>query len=155
MLEPLKLDRVHRISRYSVHRSENPRDVIVRFHYAEEKSRIMEKTRNLPGLSYEGAELQVYSDLSAETLTRRVLRPLRELLKSSGISYQWGFPACLVGEKNGRTAVLRFPEDFGDFCGRLDIQPPFIPGWGEAKGPVAPQERMRWRKGGDKGRGTN
>lgn len=59
--EILKLDRVHRITRYQAQVDDNPRDVIVRFHYAEEKSKIMEGIRTSAGISYEGIELQIFS----------------------------------------------------------------------------------------------
>lgn len=129
--DPLKLDRAHGIARYPRNISENPRDVIIKFHYEEEKDKILGKLRQRPGLSFEGVELHVYSDLSAETLARRRrLKPLTGLLKTTGIFYQWGFPACLIGKRNEQTAVLRFPEDLEDFCSKLDIVPPPIPGWG-------------------------
>lgn len=143
LTEPLKLDRVHRIARYTTHRSESPRDVIVRFHYAEEKYKIMEKLWNSPGVGYEGVELQVFADLSPETLLRRrLLKPLTELMRSSEITYQWGFPACLIGRKNGRSAVLRFLEDLGDFCSKLDILHPHIQGWSEGEGIVHPPKEV-------------
>lgn len=131
IMAPLKVDRAHRVARYPRNTSESPRDVIVKFHYEEEKVKILGKLRHQSGLSIEGAEIQVYSDLSAETLTRRrLLKPLTALLKTTEIAYQWGFLACLIGKRNGRTAVLRFPEDLEDFCRKLDIATPRIPGWG-------------------------
>lgn len=97
---PLKIDRAHRVARYPRNTSENPRDVIVKFHYEEEKVKILGKLRHQPGLSFEGAEIQVYPDLSAETLTRRwLLKPLTSILKTTETPYQWGFPACLIGKK--------------------------------------------------------
>lgn len=57
---------------------DNPRDVKVRLHYAEEKSKIMEGSRKSAGILYEETELKIFSDLSAETLARRRLKPLTE-----------------------------------------------------------------------------
>lgn len=48
--ETFKMDRVHRIARYQIQGEDNPRDVIVRFHYAEEKSKIMEGIRKSAGI---------------------------------------------------------------------------------------------------------
>lgn len=122
--EILKLDRVHRITRYQSQVEDKPRDVIKRFYYAEEKSKIMEGIRTAAEISYDGSELQIFSDLSTETLARRrLLKPLTEQMRALNVTYQWGFPACLKGKKDGRSAVLRFPEDLRDFCSKLDLSP--------------------------------
>lgn len=41
--EILKIDRVHRLTGYRSQVADTPRDVIVRFHYAEEKTMVTEK----------------------------------------------------------------------------------------------------------------
>lgn len=56
---------------------------------------IMEKVRGLTRISFEGTDLQIFMDLSRDTLTRRLLKPLTEQMRTSNISYRWGFPACL------------------------------------------------------------
>lgn len=92
--EILKLDRVHKIIRYQSQADDRPRDVIVRFHFFEEKSKIIENIQKTAGISNEGTELQVFSDLSAETMARRrLLKPLTEQMRTANVPYQWGFPA--------------------------------------------------------------
>lgn len=70
-VETLKLDRVHRITRYQPKVDDDPRDVIVRFHYYEEKAKIMENIRKMAGISYEGTELQVFSDLIGRNVGKK------------------------------------------------------------------------------------
>ena len=73
-------------------------------------------------LSYNGAEIQIFTDLAWETLARR--RHLKQLLvqmRSLEIEYQWGFPACLIGKKDGISARLIFPEGLEAFCHKLGI----------------------------------
>lgn len=66
--------------------------------------------RGKPPLKSESANLQIFAYLSQETLRRkRVLKSLLELMQNHDIWYNWGFPACLVGWKDGRMAKLRFP----------------------------------------------
>lgn len=86
---------------------------------------------------FEETTLQIFPDLAAETLTRRrILKPLLKHLKMYKIQYSWGFQACLIAQKKGRSTTLRFPEDMAKFCKRLDIPMVEIPGWWE------PQEKM-------------
>lgn len=92
----------------------------------------MSKIRGKLPLHYEGSEVQVYTDIAPETLARRrLLKPLLELMRAQNIKYSWGFPACLVGYREGRTARLWFPEELRDFCDKLDLQEPELPGWKE------------------------
>lgn len=89
----------------------------------------MGQIRGQTPLKYEGVDLQVFTDLAPETLARgRLLRPLLEQMQIKNIKYSWGFPACLIGQKDGRSIRLRFPEDVQEFCNKLDLQVPGIPG---------------------------
>lgn len=126
----IKLDRVHRIRKPAEISKEAPRDVIVRFHNSQDKEKIRESLKNNQTMKYGESNLQVYQDLATETRTRkRVLRPLLAQLKARDVQYSWGFPACLIGRKDGRSATLRFPEETQNFCRRLDIPLVEIPGW--------------------------
>ena len=80
---------------------------------------------------FEGTELQIFTDVAPETLARRwLLKPLLKQMIDMNIKYNWGFPACLIGTKEGRSTTLRFPEGLDDFCRKLDIPVPDLPGWG-------------------------
>ena len=128
--DPIRIERVHRVGNPQRTRSDRARDVIIRFRLYEDKEIVWKKLRGQPPIVYEGTELQIFSDLSLETLARRrVLKPLLKRMMDLNMKYTWGFPACLVGTKDGRSATLRFPEDLEEFCKKLDIQIPDLPGW--------------------------
>ena len=129
---PLKIERVHRLGRIREGGDKWARDIIVRFSYFEDKAEIWSKLRRKPSLSYDGSEIQVFTDLAWETLARRrSLKPLLEQMRQLNISYQWGFPACLIGNRDGVSAKLVFPEDLLGFCRKLDMPIPDLPGWTE------------------------
>ncbi|XP_018409373.1 PREDICTED: dynein heavy chain 3, axonemal-like [Nanorana parkeri] len=118
-------DRVHRMRRPIASGGENPRDVIVRFHYYADKAQITESMKNASEMVMDGVNIQAYVDLALETLARRrALKPLTQALISRQITYRWGFPACLIATYEGRTATLRHPEDLVEFCEKMDITPP-------------------------------
>lgn len=151
--EILKIDRVHRITRYHSQSDDTLRHVIVRLHYAEEKSKIMEGIRMSGGISGDGIKLQIFLDLSAETLARRrLLKPLTEQMHALDVTYQWGFQACLKGKKDGHSAVSRFPEDLTAFCNKLDLPPQALPGWEENNGQGAALGSLYWTR--SRGRGV-
>lgn len=66
----------------------------------------------------------MFQDLSQKTLKRRTLKPLLAILQEYEVQYNWGFPLCLIGRKNGRTARLRFIEETSEFCKKLEIPTP-------------------------------
>lgn len=104
--EILIIYRAHRVRRLRSQSAKVPRDVIVRFHYVEEKATITEKAQWSPGMKFKGTTLQIYADLAVENLTR-ILKPLTEQMRQVNIQYWWGFPSGLKGIKDGRTAVLK------------------------------------------------
>lgn len=127
---PLKIDRVHRALRPRNLSTDTPRDIICRLHYYEEKEIIMKKAREAESLDFDGAILSFFPDLARETLERRrALKPLTEKLRNAAISDRWGFPSALIAQRNGKSAILRFPEDLPAFCMDLSIEPPELPGW--------------------------
>lgn len=128
----LKVDRVHRIRKPAEIREDVPRDVIVRFHNYQDKEEISSNLRKNMQAKYGEISLQIFQDLSAETLNRRrTLKPLLATLITHEVQYSWGFPACLIGRKEGRSATLRFPEETQQFCQRLGIPLVEILGWWE------------------------
>lgn len=120
-----KIERVHRVGRLDTRRTEKSRDIIVRFRFYEDKENIWIKLKGHTPLLYEEARIQVFADPANTTLARRRhLKPLLERMKIQNIKYTWGFPACLIGSKDGRSARLRFPGELEDFCEKLDMQVP-------------------------------
>lgn len=125
----LKLDRVHRVRKPPEIRGDAPRDIIVRFHNFTDKEQITSNLKKNRQAKYGETNLHIFQDLTVATLNRRrIQKPLLATLKSHGVQYSWGFPACLIGRKEGRKAVLRFPEDTQKFCERLEIPLVEIPG---------------------------
>lgn len=144
---PLKIDRVHRALRPRNLSTDIPRDVICRVHYYEEKELIMKKARDAAPLDFDGATLSFFPDLARETLDRRrALKPLTEKLRAASINYRWTFPAALIARRDGKTAVLRFPEDLEKFCMDVSITPPELPGWQDTIPPLPHNSEPRWQK---------
>lgn len=84
--------------------------------------------RGKPPIKYEERTLQIFADLSQDTLRRRKrIRPLLEVMQNHEIQYNWGLATCLIGQKNGHTVKLRFLEEIKDFCKSLEIPTPEIP----------------------------
>lgn len=88
--ENIKFERVHRVRKSATLAAE----IIARFHYSQDKEQIWQSLKNKQPLKYKESTLQIFPDLSAETLARR--RILKPLLKLNNIQYSWGFPACLT-----------------------------------------------------------
>lgn len=122
------IERVHQVGRSEANRPNRTRDIIARFRFFEDKAKIWVNIRGKTPLQF--YEIQVFADLAPETLARRrMLEPLLDQMRIQNIKYNWGFPACLIGSKDGRSARLRFPDELGDFCKKLEIQEPSLPEW--------------------------
>lgn len=68
-----------------------PRDVIARFHYYEDKAKVMKSLRDSAPTNFNGAELLIFLDLASKVLVRRkALKPLLAILKTRNIQYKWG-----------------------------------------------------------------
>lgn len=115
----IKIDRAHHALRPKG-ASTLPRDIICCVNYFTLKEQIMAKARAQCAITYAGASIQLYSELSWIILQkRRHLKPL--LLKDQGISYRWGFQFALLASRNGHTATLCTFQDLPSFCTKLDI----------------------------------
>lgn len=142
----MKFERIHRISNPADMAGEIQRDVIARFHNYKDKEQIREGLKTNHHVKYEETVLQIFPELASETLARRgVLKPLLEQMKIHKIQYSWGFPACLIGCKDGRSATLRFQEESVKFCKRLDWPISEIPGWWESlEKTTNMEEQQQW-----------
>lgn len=144
---PLKIDRVHRALCPCNLSSDIPHNVICRVHYYEEKELIMKKARDDASLDFDGVTLSFFPDLARETLEhRRALPPLTEKLRAASINYRWGFPAALKAKRDGKTAILWFPEDLEKFCMDVNISPLELPGWQDAIPSPSSNSEPRWQK---------
>lgn len=107
-----------------------PRDVICCISDFQLKENILRNARLRHKYWHEGSELQVFQDLSNITLqNRRDLKPLLELLREKAIIYRWKFPFGLLATHQGRSALLRVPEDLQVFCDTLCIPYVDVPDW--------------------------
>lgn len=78
----LRLDRVHRTLRPRNVTSDQPRVVICHRHYFEDKNAIMTKLQNIPNIDFDGAIINIFPDISKQTLDRRrALKPLVDQLQ--------------------------------------------------------------------------
>lgn len=128
--DPLRFDRVHRALRPRNLPTDLPRDVVCRLHYFEDKNAIMINLQGTPNIDFDGTTLNIFPDLSKETLERRrALKPLLDQLRGIGATYRWGFPACLIATKDGRSSTLRFPEDLPAFSREIGIPLVDLTGW--------------------------
>lgn len=94
------------------------------------KEDILHKARNRIHIMFEGAEIHIYQDLSGITLkNRRDLKPLLDTLRAKNIPYRWKFPFGLSATFQGRTALLRVPEDLPSFCNTMGIPLAEVPNW--------------------------
>lgn len=72
---------MHRALRSRNVASNQPRDV----HYFEDNNAVMINLRSTPSIDFDGAVLNIYSDISKETLDqRRALKPLLNQLRGDG-----------------------------------------------------------------------
>lgn len=127
--DPLRFDWVHRAFRPRNLAMDLPRDVVCHLHYFEDENTIMIKLWDTPNIDFDGATLNIFPDLSKETLERRrVLNLLLDQLRGDGATYKWGFPACLIASKNGHSSTLRFPEDLPAFFCEIGTPPIDLPG---------------------------
>lgn len=101
-----------------------PRDVIVRFHYYDNKEALTLATRNKSQLVYKGAKLKIFSDLSPTTLAkRRNLRPITSHLQHHQVPYYWDFPFHLTVSKDGVQHSLCVLQEGEAFIKSLGLPP--------------------------------
>lgn len=125
---------------------ENPRGKIVRFENWEEKKQIWRNLRGKPPIEYEEKAIQIFQDLSQETLRRRrTLQLLLKILQEQEIQYNWGFPACLIARRNRHIARLRFTEEIPDFCKKLEIPTPENTRDLTTRQEIMTQDKVQWQ----------
>lgn len=127
---PVEMERIHRALRPKGRETDPPRDIICCIVDFRLKEEILKMARGRPQILHNGAQVQIYQDLSGITLQhRRDLKPLLETLRDRQIVYKWKFPFCLSASTQGRTALLKVPEDLPHFCATLGIPMIHVPNW--------------------------
>lgn len=134
----IELDRAHRALRPKG-ATAKPRDIICRVSSYLIKEEIMKRARLARKVTFDDVQIQLYPDLSWITLQkRRLLQPLLQLLQKENITYRWGFPFSLTAKHQGKSAVMRYPEDLRTFCNILEIPAPKLPDWDIVATPPPP-----------------
>lgn len=124
------MERIHRALHPRGRDSDPPRDIVCCVIDYQLKEEILRNARTNAPLTHNGTEIRLFQDLSTITLQRRrELRPLLEILRTNGIPYRWKFPFGLSASNQGRSALLRVPEDLHHFCETLDIPYMEVPEW--------------------------
>lgn len=124
----IDMERIHRAFR--PRGRDTSRDIICFVNDYEIKENVLKNARERDRLDYNGHPIQIFQDLSAITLkNRRDLRPLLEVLRTKGIHYRWKFPFSLLATHQGRSALLRVPEELEAFCKHLDLPYIHLPDW--------------------------
>lgn len=127
---PIPMERIHRALRPKGRDTDPLRDIICYVNYFSIKEEILQIASEKSTLEYNGGPVHIYQDLSAITLRhRKDLRPLLDVLRTRGIRYRWKFPFGLSASYQGRSALLRVPEDLDTFCRTLDIPYTPVPNW--------------------------
>lgn len=73
---------------------------------------------------FNGARIQLFPDLSGNTLPRRdILNPLLEKIHDSGATCKWGYPLHLIIKKDIATMYVHSIEDIPLLFEELGIEP--------------------------------
>ncbi|CAH2292685.1 Hypothetical predicted protein [Pelobates cultripes] len=127
---PLYIDKVHRALRPKPPPSAPPRDVICYIQDTQLKEDIMKEARTERSWRYKGQTVELYNDLSHQTLqTRRALRPITTLLQEHQIRYRWHFPFALTARKDNIEATIRLPSDVPIFLDTLGLPATPVRDW--------------------------
>lgn len=135
------MERIHRALRPRGRDPDPPRDIVCCLVDYKTKEDILKQARGQ--LTHGDSPVQIYQDLSGITLQHHQdLKPLLDTLRSKEIRYKWKFPFCLSASYQGRTALLKVPEDLPRFCDTLGIPLVAVSDW------YAPFRRSvgRWGK---------
>uniref|UniRef100_A0A3Q1FHV7 L1 transposable element RRM domain-containing protein n=1 Tax=Acanthochromis polyacanthus TaxID=80966 RepID=A0A3Q1FHV7_9TELE len=110
------LDRAHRATAQTPREGDRPRLFIVRVHYFQEKERIQHLTRQKGRLEFQGKQILIFPDYSADLTKRRaVFNEVKELLrKQDGIRYGLLYPARLRISFDGQVKVFENPQTTKD-----------------------------------------
>lgn len=111
------LDRAHRAAVALPTEGGRPRPFIVRIHYYQEKERIQRLARQKGRLEFQGKQIFIFPDYSADLARRRAaFSEVKGLLrKKDGVRYGLLYPARLRISFNGETQVFDSPKAVKDF----------------------------------------
>lgn len=124
---PVVVDRAHRLNIKKKKRGDTrPRPFIACLHHFQMKQRVMELARDKGSLDYNGSEVHIFADYSAEVAKKRAaFAPIKTRLRNDGLHFNVLFPAKLRVNVNGATHDFSSPEEAAAFLDgpRLPPQP--------------------------------
>ncbi len=95
-LQSVVFDLTHRALAPKPRAGDRPRAMIVRLHYFSDKAKILQASRKRGELTFRGARVHMFPDMSAELSHRRAaFNSVKCKLKQAGISYGIHHPADL------------------------------------------------------------
>lgn len=114
---PPEIDRAHRTGPQPP-AGGRPRPFLARIHFFQQKQRVMQLSREAGQLTFNGKNIFIYPDLSAETSRRRAaFGPVKEILRGKrDVRYGIRHPARLWIEVDGQRSTFDSPMDAKNFC---------------------------------------
>ncbi len=91
-----------------------PRPILVRFLYLQDKSKIMKLSRDKKELLYNGRQVHIYPDFSAELSEK-----CKQLLQEQGCTYSMVFLSKMKVVHSGKTNLFCSPEEVATFLNEL------------------------------------
>uniref|UniRef100_A0A3Q3J1Z3 L1 transposable element RRM domain-containing protein n=1 Tax=Monopterus albus TaxID=43700 RepID=A0A3Q3J1Z3_MONAL len=109
---PLVIDRAHRtLAPKPARHGERPRAILVRLHYYTDKMRILDLGRMKGRLTYEGAPVYIFPDMSPEVNKLRAAYNLvKKKLREANVEYSLFYPAKLCITLNGTRHSFNSPQ---------------------------------------------
>ena len=113
------IERCHRTGVKDNSRAKGPRPILVKFHYFQDKLKIMNLSREkTEPLQYEGARVYIYPDFSAGLVQRRRgFDEAKKKLRDRGIKYALTFPCTLRVIHDGKKRFFHTPDEAERFLG--------------------------------------
>lgn len=115
------IERCHRTSVKDNFRAKGPRPILVKFHYFQDRLKIMKLSREkTEPLQYEGARVYIYPDFSAGLVQRRRgFDEAKKKLCDWGIKYGLIYPCILRVIHDGKKHFFHTPEETERFLCEL------------------------------------
>ncbi|KAL7881004.1 hypothetical protein SRHO_G00032580 [Serrasalmus rhombeus] len=114
-VEPLIVDRAHRVLQPKPPEGAKPRTIIARVHFYTEKERIL-RLRAGCNLDYNGHKVYIFPDYTAEVLSqRRSFRDVMQALRALQVTHTLRFPTKLCVQHNGQLKSFTSPAEAARF----------------------------------------
>uniref|UniRef100_A0A9J7ZHS7 L1 transposable element RRM domain-containing protein n=1 Tax=Cyprinus carpio carpio TaxID=630221 RepID=A0A9J7ZHS7_CYPCA len=108
---PILIDRAHRSLAPKPRKGERPQPIIARLHYYSDKEKIMSLSRSKGKLSFKGAQVHIFPDMSPEVGRQRAaFNQVKAKLRDAGIQYRMFFPAKLEITADGSKMSFTDPQ---------------------------------------------